>query len=280
MDGIFLVNKEKGFTSRDVVNKISKKFNIKKVGHTGTLDPIATGVLIIVVGKCTKLVNELTSTYKEYVATMKLGIQTDTGDITGTVVNTKEFLIDKQKIEKVLKNFKKTYIQTVPIYSAKKVNGKKLYEYARSNEKVNLPKQKVTIKDIKLINIDKNLVTFKTTVSKGCYIRSLIEDIATSLNTYATMVELKRTKQGKFKIENCLKVDEVNKNNLLNIYDILDDYIEINLDKSNYKNIINGNIIDKFFKEKYCFFKYNDKLISIYKEYENNKAKPFIMYKN
>lgn len=280
MDGIFLIDKEKGVTSRDVVNQISKKFNIKKVGHTGTLDPLATGVLIIVLGKCTKLVNELTSTYKEYIATMKLGIQTDTGDITGKIINKKQYSGNIEKINKVLKSFEKTYRQTVPIYSAKKVKGKKLYEYARNNEKVELPTQEVTIKNIIPIKFTDDLLTFKVTVSKGCYIRSLIEDIAKDLNTFATMVELRRTKQGKFKIEDCLKIADVKNSDLLTIYDVLDDYIEINLDQKKYKLIKNGAIIDKFFKEKYAFFKYNNELISIYKEFGNNQAKPFIMYKN
>ena len=281
MNGIFLIDKEKNYTSRDVVNIISKKFNIKKVGHTGTLDPLATGVLIIVVGKCTKLVDTLTSTYKEYIATMKLGIKTDTMDITGNILKEEKVNIDKEKILKVLKSFKKTYNQTVPIYSAKKINGKKLYEYARENIDVKLPTAKVTIKDIEILDIKDNLVTFRCLVSKGTYIRSLIEDIASSLDTIATMTDLRRTKQGKFNIRDCKKVDEITENNLIGIENILDDYTEINLNDDNFKLISNGAVIKKKFTTKYCFYKYNKNLIAIYQEKENDKkyAKPFIMYK-
>ena len=281
MNGIFLIDKEKNYTSRDVVNIISKKFNIKKVGHTGTLDPLATGVLIIVVGKCTKLVDTLTSTYKEYIATMKLGIKTDTMDITGNILKEEKVNIDKEKILKVLKSFKKTYNQTVPIYSAKKINGKKLYEYARENIDVKLPTAKVTIKDIEILDIKDNLVTFRCLVSKGTYIRSLIEDIASSLDTIATMTDLRRTKQGKFNIRDCKKVDEITENNLIGIENILDDYTEINLNDDNFKLISDGEVIKKKFTTKYCFYKYNKNLIAIYQEKENDKkyAKPFIMYK-
>ena len=131
MNGILLVNKPKDYTSRDIVNKLTKVFNTKKIGHTGTLDPIAEGVLVITIGKCTKLCDILTSTYKEYIATIKLGIKTDTEDITGNILEQKDFNIKEEQIREVLNTFIGKSIQEVPIYSAIKVNGKKLYEYAR-----------------------------------------------------------------------------------------------------------------------------------------------------
>ena len=137
--GIVYVNKEKDMTSFDVVNQISKLFGIKRVGHTGTLDPLAEGVLLVAIGKATKVVELLTATYKEYIATVKLGIKTDTLDITGKVLEQKE-VPNLENLDEVLNSFKKTYLQEVPIYSAVKVNGKKLYEYARNNEQVELPK--------------------------------------------------------------------------------------------------------------------------------------------
>ena len=143
MNGLIVVNKETGKTSRDVVNELNHIFNTKKIGHTGTLDPIASGVLVCVIGKYTKLVNLLTSDAKEYIAEIKLGIKTDTLDITGNVISTNTFNITKSDILKVFDTFPKTYLQTVPLYSSVHVNGKRLYEYARDNTKVTLPKRKV-----------------------------------------------------------------------------------------------------------------------------------------
>lgn len=150
MNGILLINKEKDYTSRDVVNIVSKCLNTKKVGHTGTLDPIATGVLVICVGKATKLVDYLTSTYKEYEAEIILGISTDTYDITGNILKEENVKIEKKEIEKVLNNMIGTYLQEVPIYSAVKIDGKKLYEYARENKEIELPKREVDIKSDKM----------------------------------------------------------------------------------------------------------------------------------
>jgi len=148
MDGIVLVDKKVGYTSRDIVNIISKKLNTKKVGHTGTLDPIASGVLIICVGKATKLVKLLTSEDKEYIATITLGILTDTLDTEGKILKEEKIHINKSDIEDVLNTMRGKYIQEVPIYSAIKVNGKKLYEYAREGKEVILPKREVNIYDI------------------------------------------------------------------------------------------------------------------------------------
>ena len=167
MDGILLIDKPKGVTSRDVVNCVVKKLNIKKVGHTGTLDPIATGVLVICVGKATKLVNYLTSTEKEYIATVELGTKTDTLDNTGKIIEEQKATIKKEKILNVLESFKGKYVQEVPIYSAVKVNGKKLYEYARNGEKVELPKREVEVKNIELIG-DSSYINNKTIFKFKC----------------------------------------------------------------------------------------------------------------
>ena len=202
MDGILLVDKEKGITSRDVVNQISKKLNIKKVGHAGTLDPLATGLMVIGIGKGTKILELLLNDKKEYIATVKIGIQTDTFDVTGNVVNqVKDYELPKNKLEKTINSFCKTYMQTVPKYSAIKINGRKLYEYARNNIDIELPKKEVTIYSIELLNYKDNEFTFKTLVSKGTYIRSLINDIGNSLNIPMTMMDLRRIKCGKFTIE-------------------------------------------------------------------------------
>ena len=267
MDGVLVVNKEKGVTSRDVVNEICKIFNTKKVGHTGTLDPLAEGVLVITIGNATKISELLTAEYKEYIAGAILGVKTDTYDIEGKVIDNKGVL-DNLNIEKVISSYKKTYMQEVPIYSAVKVKGKKLYEYARNNEKVKLPKKKVTIKEIKLLSTDRCEFMFKALVSKGCYIRSLINDIGESLNTYATMTKLTRTKLGKFSIEKAYTLDDI-KNNKYKLYSIDEalDYPVIEIEDDLYKKISNGVKIKNKYKVKdKVIFKYKDKIIGIYKK--------------
>ena len=221
MDGIILVNKEKGMTSRDVVNLVSRVCHTKKVGHTGTLDPMATGLLVICVGRATKLVEVLTSHQKEYIASMMFGMKTDTKDITGTVLEQRISHITKEQIEIVLHDMTTTYQQEVPIYSAVKIHGKKLYEYARNGEQIELPKREVTIELFKMIDWQnqKQELTFLTQVSKGTYIRSLVEDIATHLDTIGTMTALTRTKVGNFSLEQANTIAEI-KNNQFKVYTI------------------------------------------------------------
>lgn len=272
--GIVLINKEKDMTSFDVVNDISKLFGIKRVGHTGTLDPLATGVLIIAIGQATKVVELLTATYKEYIAEVKLGIKTDTLDITGQLIDTKEVPNDIN-IEDTLNSFKKTYLQEVPIYSAVKVNGKKLYEYARNNEEVKLPKKEVTIKEIELLSQSEDTFKFRALVSKGCYIRSLISDIGDKLNTYTTMTNLTRTKQGKVSINETNTLQDI-KDEKLKIYSIDDvlDYEVLEVDENIEKLIRTGRKIENkyFIKDKVIFKDKNSKLLGIY-EVENDILK-------
>lgn len=205
---ILYVNKPSGITSFDVVEEISNIFGIKKVGHTGTLDPLAEGVLIVTLGKAVKVAELITAEDKEYKAGVLLGVMTDTLDITGTVIKTKPVDISKD-LEKIVNSYQKTYQQEVPLYSAIKVNGKKLYEYARENKKVELPKKEVTIKEIKLLSSDNDTFMIKAKVTKGCYIRSLIRDIGISLDTYATMTTLVRTKQGDVDIKQTNTLEEI-----------------------------------------------------------------------
>ena len=282
MNGILIVNKEKDMTSRDVVNILTKIFDTKRIGHTGTLDPIAEGVLVVCIGKCTKLCDLLTSKYKEYTATIKLGIKTDTSDITGTVIEKKDFNITKEQIREVLNSFKGESIQQVPIYSAVKVNGKKLYEYARENKEVELPKRTINIKNIELLSFNNDEIEFVTTVSKGTYIRSLIEDICTKLNTVGTMSKLIRTKQGNFTLEDSSKLEDIknNKYKLLSIEEVLKDMESIDIDESLLKPVNNGAIINKIFNNDMACLKYNNKIIAIYKTYakDSKKAKPYIMF--
>lgn len=282
MDGIILINKPKNVTSRDVVNQVGKILKNKKIGHTGTLDPIATGVLVLCVGKYTKLVDLITSYEKEYISTVLVGTETDTLDVTGNILNKVDVKLEEDKLIQALKSFKGDYIQEVPIYSAVKINGKKLYEYARNNESIDLPKREVEIKNIELLDIDNNEFTFKVKVSKGTYIRSLINDIGKYLEIPMCMKELHRTMQGNFKINDCYTIEDIENGNynILDIKDVLDyKVIKIN-DKTLEFKIKNGALIDNNFNYDTVMFELDDKIIAIYQTYEkdNTKLKPYKMF--
>ena len=279
MNEIILINKPKGYTSRDIVNIVSKELNTKKVGHFGTLDPLAEGLLLIGTEKYTKLGNFLENDTKEYIAEVKIGISTDTYDITGKILKEeKNVSIDKEKLIKVLNSFKKTYNQEVPIYSATKIKGKKLYEYARENKEVQLPKKEVTIYDIKLLKIDQDTFTFKALVSKGTYIRSLINDISKKLNIPLCMNNLKRTKQDKFSLDDANNLEDIKNKTYksLNIKDVID-VEEIEIPKELEKKIINGNKIDKY-KDKKVLFTKDKKEYVLYGPI-NNEFKPILTLK-
>lgn len=282
MNGIIVVNKPKGITSRDVVNKVCKILNTKKVGHTGTLDPIASGTLVLCIGNATKLVEELTSYDKEYIATVKLGVLTDTLDTTGKVLKTQNLKLKKEELIKTLNSFIGTYKQEVPIYSAVKINGKKLYEYARCNIDVTLPKRSVTIHDIELLDFNKDNYKFKVRVSKGTYIRSLIKDINDKLNVIGSMEDLIRTKQGMFSLNDSYTLDNIENKEykLISIEEVLKNYNTFTIDEALYKKIKNGAIIDNTYNADKIVFKFNNKVIAIYKKYDkdHNKLKPYKMF--
>lgn len=282
MDKIIVVNKPIGITSRDVVNIISKKFNTKKVGHTGTLDPIAEGVLVICIGKATKLVDIITSEEKEYIAEVKLGILTDTLDIEGKIIKEQKCKLNKNELINVLNSFIGTYEQEVPIYSAVKVNGKKLYEYARNNISVKLPIRNVEIKKIELLDYNEESYKFKVLVSKGTYIRSLIRDINKKLDIIGSMSSLIRIKQGIFSINESYTIDDIknDKYKLLDIKDVLKNDNCVIIDKQLYEIISNGGIINNIYNKDYITFIYNDNVIAIYKKYDKDesKMKPYKMF--
>lgn len=284
MNGVLIVNKEKDYTSRDIVNIISKTLKTKKVGHTGTLDPLATGVLVVTVGEATKISELLTSSFKEYIADIELGIETDTLDITGNILKEETVFKTKEEIENILSSMIGSYDQEVPIYSAVKINGKKLYEYAREKEEVELPKRKVEVKEIELLNYrqkeEKIFFKMRCLVSKGTYIRSLVRDIATKLNTIGVMTDLIRTKQGKFNIEDAYTLEQIKqeKSHLIKIEDALDiDIVEV--DDYLKKKIQNGSILENRYPKDTVLFKQNTAL-AIYKKYEKDptKVKPWKMF--
>ena len=253
MDGIIVFDKSKEVTSNDVVNKVKRMLNVK-VGHTGTLDPNATGVLPLLLGKGTKFSKYLINHDKKYIATLKLGVKTTTADVEGEIIERKdvdENIFDEKYISEVLKCFVGNLIQTPPIYSAIKVKGKKLYEYARNNIEIEIPKRNIEIYSINLIEFnkeDKTLV-FEVECSKGTYIRSLCEDIAEKLGTIGYMKELRRTKVGEFCLAEAVTIEELEnnkaneiwlKNKIISLEDLLKNNGCINLKKKEIQNFFNG----------------------------------------
>lgn len=277
MDGIILVNKPKDMTSRDVVNILCKKFDTRSVGHTGTLDPIACGVLAIAINKGVKIVDFLINDTKEYIATAKFGLLTDTLDITGKVLDeVKDYVIDEEKLKQVLNSFIGKSWQKVPKYSAIKVSGKRLYEYARKDEEVEIPKREIEIFDIELLNFNKEEFTFKVSVSKGTYIRSLIRDIGEKLGIPCSMKELIRTRQGNFKIENSYTLEDIknDKYEVIPIKDCLAGYQFIKVDDFIANKVLNGRILEnRYSSDIVIFINKEDEVLAIYKVYEKDKSK-------
>lgn len=288
MDGLLVVYKEKDCTSRDMVNEVGKILGTKKIGHTGTLDPMATGVLVMCIGKCTKLVDVITCDLKEYAAGVSLGFETDTLDTTGNIINRVNVDINKEQIVNVLNSMIGNYEQEVPIYSAVKINGKKLYEYARSGVDVKLPKREVFIKNIELIsdvNYIDGTVNFKIKclVSKGTYIRSLIRDIAYKLGTIGVMSSLERTRQGEFTINDAYSLEDIKNNNfkLINLRTYFKDMYTIKVDDDMKEKILNGSLLDNIYDcDRILFVDKNDLVLALYTIYDkdNNKIKPYKMF--
>jgi len=212
MDGILIVDKPKGITSHDVVDLIRRRFGFKKVGHGGTLDPMATGVLVMLIGKATKLSSLFLSGNKEYVATMMLGATSDTGDALGKVAPTgRETALDEGLIRGVFKSFSGEILQRPPAYSALKVKGKKLYQYARKGIFVEVAPRLIVIRDMEILEIALPEITFRVECSKGTYIRQLSADIGDKLGCGAHLVALRRTRSGKFSIDEAISREDLMK---------------------------------------------------------------------
>lgn len=278
MNGIIVINKPKDYTSRDVVNVLNKKLKTKKIGHTGTLDPMATGVLVVCVGKYTKLVDKITSYDKEYIATIKLGVSTETLDITGEVLKENDdVVVDNKLLIDTLNSFLGRSIQEVPKYAAVKINGKKLYEYARAGEEVKLPKREIEISDIELLENKSGEIKFRAVVSKGTYIRSLIRDICDKLGVLGTMSKLTRSRQGVFTLDESISLQDVDNQdyNLLTIDDIFD-YPHYKLNQEEYFKVSNGVPLKINKDDAFLMMDYEDNIIAIYK-WDNNVYKPYFM---
>lgn len=266
--GILNIDKPAGITSYDVVDVIKKLFIGSKVGHTGTLDPVATGVLPILIGDATKLSENLTAENKVYRVKMLLGVETNTYDITGKIVYASVVDKDEIYIRERIKRFIGVSEQLPPIYSAIKVDGKRAYEYAREGKEVKLKPRKIEIYDINNIAVDlkKHEVSFDVYCTKGTYVRSLVNDIGKKLGCGATMVDLQRLKNGNFKIEDSiplydflkLNFDEMQKR-VIGIEEYYSDLKKINMDKDEYYKFQNGVKLP---------YNEQDKLVKVY---ENNK---------
>ena len=267
MDGIIIVNKEENWTSNDVVQKVKHIFN-EKVGHTGTLDPLATGVLPLLIGKGTLLSKYLINHDKEYIATIKLGIKTDSADSEGKVIEKKQVekeMLNSNFVLNILKKFIGKQTQIPPMYSAIKVNGKKLYEYARKGQSVEIEPRNIEIYNIELIEInnEENEIKYNVNCSKGTYIRTLSEDIAKALGTIGFMKSLNRTKVGNFSIEQALKISELEQN-----IDKLNSFI-ITIEsffKNNGKIILTENQMQRFLNGVKLNFDKEDDIYRIYNE--------------
>lgn len=246
MDGIIIINKEKEYTSHDVVAKVKKILNEKKVGHTGTLDPNATGVLPILLGKGTKLSKYLINHNKIYEATLKLGEKTDTADIEGKIIEEKDVKKENLSVENIartLQEFIGKSKQVPPMYSAIKVNGKKLYEYARKGQTIEIKPREIEIYGIELLNINNNEITFRVHCSKGTYIRTLCENIAEKLETVGYMKELKRIEVGEFNIKNAITLKELESKKgktVISIEEFLKDKNTITLNIKKLNLFLNG----------------------------------------
>lgn len=272
MDGIIIINKPKQYTSHDIVAKVKKILNTRKVGHTGTLDPNATGVLPILLGQGTKLSKYLINHDKIYEVTLKLGEKRDTADSEGKVIEVKEIkpnMITTEKIEEVLKTFIGKQKQIPPIYSAIKVKGKKLYEYARNGQKVELQPRDIEIYNIEFLDKTESNVHFKVECSKGTYIRSLCEDIAEKLGTVGYMEELKRTKVGIFEIQEAVSIQELEENcnneeyiksKIITIEEMFKSKNSIILEEKELKQFLNGVNLTKKLQD------------GIYKVYNNQNT--------
>lgn len=249
MDGIINIYKESGFTSFDVVAILRKKFKTKKVGHTGTLDPEAQGVLPVCLGKATRLADYLTEKVKVYEAVMRLGIETDTQDQTGTILNQLPVTCDEAAIRASIVSFIGPYAQIPPMYSAIKINGQKLYDLARAGQVVEREPRHITIHDIDSIVIEGDTVSMTVTCSKGTYIRTLCHDIGNQLGCGAHMCGLVRSRSGNFDLSTALKLDQLDglidsgkiNDYIIPIDSIFTDYLAVTVDMNYDKWLLNGN---------------------------------------
>lgn len=277
MNGLVVIDKDKGYTSRDVVNIVSGVLGTKKVGHTGTLDPLATGVMVVGVGKGLKVSELITGYDKVYEARVIIGYETETLDMEGNIVKWGRFDYTKGDIERVIREFPRKYEQVVPIYSAVKVNGKRLYKSARRGDVVDLPKRMVSIYEMDLISdveVFENHTEFdiRCKVSKGTYIRSLVRDIGEKLGSYGTLMDLRRTRQGNFGLDGAYSIDDIKSGNfeLKKIGEVLD-IPKVWVSEDMLFKIRNGCKVKKFFEGDMALVMDGDSEVAIYRVSEEDE---------
>ena len=271
LSGCLLINKNIGNTSRDEVNIVSKRLHEKKCGHIGTLDPFASGLLIVLVGRATKIAPFLEKKDKTYIAKLELGKLTDTGDKEGNIVEEKEIPnLDKDTIKEVLNSFLGESYQLPPMYSAVRKNGKHLYEYARKGEEIEREPRKINVFDIRLLSFEKDNIVFLAKVSKGTYIRNLGEDIAKKLNTVGYLSSLERLAIGNYFLKDAVKAEDVTEKNLISIEDMLKDFPSVYLDDNLSKKALNGVPLLINSNNEEILVKDKDGIIAIYKKHHDN----------
>ncbi len=245
--GVIVVNKPADWTSFDVVNKIKHLTKIKRVGHLGTLDPMATGILLVTVGKATKLFDIMQEKQKTYVARFHFGAETDSLDATGKVIKTDNKIVTKSQIEKILPQFVGEIPQIPPKYSAKLVDGVRAYDLARKGVQFELKPKKVHIYSLEILDFSENELELKIVCGSGTYIRSICRDLAHELNTVAYMSSLVRTNVSNFSLKDAVNIADLNETNIdkfiLPIKEVLD-FQEIKLSETEKAKVLNGQIID------------------------------------
>ena len=240
MNGFFLLKKEQGYSSNSVVQEIKKKIKVKKVGHLGTLDPMATGLLVLAVNRATKFSNYFLESDKSYDVEVELGCSTDTDDSTGNIISQSNSIPDKASVKKELLLFKGESFQIPPFFSALKHKGKPLYKYARQGEYISKPPRKIFVKQISNFNFQNNICSFQIDCTKGTYIRSIARDLGERLGCGAHMKKLIRVSQGIFSLSDATNTKDLQKENIIKIEDAFPNFSIINLSNDNLKKFING----------------------------------------
>lgn len=274
MDGVLLINKEKGVGSTHVVSRVRKLLNTKDVGHCGTLDPLAEGLLILTVGKALKISKYLEATTKEYITTLTLGKSTATLDAEGKFQEEKEIIsFNEINIKEAFNKLLGKTMQTPPLYSALSKNGKRLYEYARNNEEVDIPKREIEIFELELLNFDDSTITYRIKCSKGTYIRVVNQDLAKLLNNIGYTTFLKRTKIGELDLKNSYSLLDIENNNynFISIKDSLNDFNKYYLNDFEYNIISHGNIFKKYLPGYQLMIDKFGNEIALYQGDEENK---------
>ena len=240
MNGFLLVNKEKGYSSNEIVQKIKKKFSLNKVGHLGTLDPDAEGLLIIAINRATKFSNYFLNSDKSYYVEIKLGKSTTTDDVSGEMIEEFEVKCSEDEVKKEINNFLGKSFQKPPFFSALKYKGKPLYKYARKGEFINKEPREIEIKEIKNISYKDKICSFQLLCSKGTYIRSIARDLGENLGCGGYMVYLKRLSQHKFNVLDAHIIEELSLENTIKIDDFFKDYEKLSLSEEDLKIFLNG----------------------------------------